>query len=456
MVHKHTLNLFLPTLPILKHLKSVGNLLATEPIIPLIIFSFFVSTRILGCEILISFGFLLFLFIAYLTGVKKLAAKNSKQDLGVFIVLSFSASIAISSIANMDLAIIFFLVVTLISGITSLLNSLYPKIITDFLFKAVLFPFLLSFFLFSGLFLMATVNTMPIAVLLCFTILQLINGKKATWILKLIVICVLILAVFGFKQVIMVGVSRAYSIYSDPNNYGTLLIIGTWITFFQCVKAEETKKTAFYLICFFLVVTNLFLTLSRGAIFGFVFSIVVFALLCVFSKIKNTKQATTKAVVLVVLVLLIFAFFIPKMVERGEEGLETRTFIWSTSLKIFLEKPYFGGGRYYLMNRSTELFQNDLNPPPKVYFSSAHNLYLNIAVELGIVGLLVFSFLMFVIFIRLFKSLSDPNLRFLSVCLLSMFSGLMIHGLVDTVLCYQPVQFAFFILVGLALGHTRS
>ena len=89
---------------------------------------------------------------------------------------------------------------------------------------------------------------------------------------------------------------------------------------------------------------------------------------------------------------------------------------------------------------------------------SAYNIYLETAVESGILALLTFVCFIIINIIKAIKYIlkrNNINSIYLSIAVISL-SGVLIHGFVDTVFFRPQIQFIFWIMVGIIRVLTFS
>ncbi len=159
---------------------------------------------------------------------------------------------------------------------------------------------------------------------------------------------------------------RAYSTFSHPNSFAGFVVVSFLIIL------SFSKKRFFYL-CFFLVL-SLLLTVSLNAVVG-ILTAGVFVLL--FKKFK-----TFLPVVLITVSILLGAFSttLPNNLYL-ESNVKERIVLAGRAVDVFVNKPLVGVG----LNNFFSVTKN-IQPP--------HNVYLIIPSETGILGMLLFYFLL--------------------------------------------------------------
>lgn len=230
---------------------------------------------------------------------------------------------------------------------------------------------------------------------------------------------------FGFEKVInykkLINLGWGYS-----NFIAVIFVLLLPIAFYKYLKQ---KKITYYLLFFDLLnLIGLLLTLSRGAIVGFLFAFSLFTILFLrkrfFVKLINFLYFS------LILILLIYFFYKPLFYQMKKIVIlfftskemydaPNRLPLYKVAVKSFLDKPIFGHG----LKASKYLIYQHLDGRINAHF---HNFILQIASTLGIVGLILFSFIV----IKWLKILYLPKDKFV-VCSTLSIIGALTHQLVD-------------------------
>ncbi|MBO5947598.1 O-antigen ligase family protein [bacterium] len=133
---------------------------------------------------------------------------------------------------------------------------------------------------------------------------------------------------------------------------------------------------------------------------------------------------------------------------RGDSSTSFRMNVYNSSIEMFLDNPLLGIGLgnttfreiygYYMMSGFDAL--------------SAYSIYLETAVETGILGLLAFLSFLFLLLkpsVKIVLSDVDVKKKFLVSCCLLSLIGVMVHGLFDTVFYRPQVQTLFWFMVAI-------
>lgn len=180
----------------------------------------------------------------------------------------------------------------------------------------------------------------------------------------------------------------------SPNTYAGLFLVGTILLFWLADHTSGIAKAVLYSVVL-LPVTGIFFTGNRSSIIGLGFAIIAYTL---FSRRVNQKVWN----IVIVSAILAGAFyfvtlFTPALAERsldfaGESAIttdnEVRMRLLDYGLRVFAEHPLLGVG-----------FGN--GPDALARYAgdslSVHNLFLGVAIETGIVGIVIFLFMYYLV-----------------------------------------------------------
>ncbi len=241
---------------------------------------------------------------------------------------------------------------------------------------------------------------------------------------------------------------RVFSTMENPNLLAGLLVtmmaMGSGIGF----KSEDIKTK---MILFFLVIlfgTCLVLTYSRGAWLSLLAVIGVYGILC------NRK-------IFWLLLLLPLAMLVghDAVLERimsimnpTDTSSTLRIALWESTIAMIMDKPLLGigWGAYWLVYPEYDFFLQNEN----VKIFHAHNMYLNIAAEIGIPGLIVFLGIMYG-HIRIALNVLRETLENWSagvlLGILAAMGGIIVNGLTDYVMFNIQLSMLYWLLNGLVI-----
>ncbi|MEK9147471.1 MAG: O-antigen ligase family protein [Patescibacteria group bacterium] len=187
---------------------------------------------------------------------------------------------------------------------------------------------------------------------------------------------------------------RSIGSFPDPNTFGFYLSF--------IIPGAFLIKEKYFKIIGALLILSLLFAFSRGAYLGVIISLIILLLVNLKFKTKNEKLKLKKKSLYsfkFLIVVFIFSFLIFSLAgpvrqrlvssfDFQDKGVSERIEIWSTAFNVIKENPILGVG----IGNYTEAV--DLFSEQRGYRSPihAHNIYLQIAAELGIIGLILWIF----------------------------------------------------------------
>lgn len=269
-----------------------------------------------------------------------------------------------------------------------------------------------------------------------------------------------------YQQITGYDFFRHFPLYADvkvsaafqfSNNLGTYLATVIPISFSLILFKATNKKCRFILSALsLLLVICLLLSQARGAWLGFILG---FLLVSLFSGKKNFLLAVSLLIIFAISASLFGNIYIKEQIKsfmhlRTDQSTSDRMIMWKTALRMLADRPILGQGLGTFMH-SFEKFK------PKSYHEIvyAHNCYLQMAVESGISGLLIFIWFIFTV---LRKSLSkffkfdDIFLKALTIGLAGGILAYVVDSFFDNSLYSLPLAVLFWTMSGLAITKIRA
>ena len=244
--------------------------------------------------------------------------------------------------------------------------------------------------------------------------------------------------------------TRIFSVFGNPNILAEYLILGIPVSMSLFFTSKKLLKKLLFLGTTLILLLTLVLTLSRGSWLGFAFGVAVFVLLI-----------NKKLLLLSIPIGIIGVFVLPDSIihrissigNLADSSNAYRIVIWAMTLKIIRENWLVGLGFGYAPFK--QVFESNIRTMPIFH---AHNTYLEITAELGIVGILLFVALLFVMYkysiLNLIKS-NNKFIKYTTAAILASISGLLVQGLVEHVLYLTRIIATFWILIGVLLVLMR-
>lgn len=188
---------------------------------------------------------------------------------------------------------------------------------------------------------------------------------------------------------------RSIAFFDLPLTYGFYAMLMGILSFCLASWEKRTSWKIFYFTVATLTITANFFTYTRSTLYAQIFAFIIYF---IFFKSRNKTREILAVAGYLVLIYLIDPQILGRSLIAAQAGsfeqADIRSLIWSTSFNIFKDHPLFGIG----FGNFPIFYQRYLKVPSEI-FGHAHNDFLNVAVNAGIVGFLAFIF-MWVVFLK--------------------------------------------------------
>ncbi len=227
---------------------------------------------------------------------------------------------------------------------------------------------------------------------------------------------------------------RAVAIFPDPHMFsfflGLLLplAIAVW-------RKEKNNK---WLLAFLSIFLADILTFSRGGYFGLLAGFLFFIII-----LLNNKKKKYKFLIVATLILA-FGLIIPNPITTRflssfnlQEGSNAgRIKMWQDAIKIIKEKPFYGAGigNFPLTVNSLATYREPIY---------AHNTYLDISVDSGILAGLAWLSILFLAWLKFFQKRKEDIIYLGLAVSIVIFS---VHSFFDTAI-YSPVVLTLLLMI---------
>lgn len=288
--------------------------------------------------------------------------------------------------------------------------------------------------------------------------------KDIYFFLKLIVIAASLNALLGVSQgTVGANLLNPYGLAAQgttyhPNSFSAFL--GFVYPIAVLILIKENKDV--WLLPVFLIVLADFFSMSRG---GGATILLLTAAFLFFLLSKGYKRTATKLLLIVLLSVLVYLSVI-SLREKSSVLLSklsmnsvrstsiSRLDIWQGTLQIILHHPFLGVG----LRSFEDQFKYFNNPYVFRFHSHAHNLFLHLISEVGIVGFLFFlsfSLWVFLSCIKNYKGATSLQSKMLSFSLLLGISGFFLHNLGEYLWEHPLFQVFFYFVASLIFSTKR-
>ena len=245
--------------------------------------------------------------------------------------------------------------------------------------------------------------------------------------------------------------TRVTSTFDNPNVLGEylLLVIPIAVSIFFTNRNIYKKIVVF--IATIIMAACLLLTYSRGCYLGLIFAAAIFIILLNF-----------KFIMLFILGLIALPFVLPKSIinrftsigNMEDSSTQYRVSIWMGSIELikdYWNKPIGQGSIAF--NKIYPLYAYN-----QVGAQHSHCLFLQVIIETGLLGFVIFFMLLYRLYQYLFsgiKKLAYSNDRIYLIGFISSISGFLLQSIFDNTWHNLRVAIIFWIVIGLASAFRK-
>jgi hypothetical protein len=282
---------------------------------------------------------------------------------------------------------------------------------------------------------------------------------------KALMISTIAVALFGLYQVMIGGYSALYDILYPAQE--EILRIPPWegrITSFLehynglagyinlvvpfCVglalRGADPALRRLSSWCLALASVALLLTQSRGGLLAYAAILLVSAYFFAPSR-KSGMRRVAIVLIMCLVAAAVAGLFFQRLGEIDDYTAVSRLAIWSGAFTVFARAPVLGAGFGNL-----RMMLGGLLGLPEGWAGDAHNLYLELLAETGIVGFVVFAFLIAAALraaLQRYRNSQDEFGRTLAFAAFAALVGVLVHGTVDYLFHTTPQVTALLFLV---------
>lgn len=262
-----------------------------------------------------------------------------------------------------------------------------------------------------------------------------------------------------YAPVINLGIIRATASFKDSNLLGIYLsavaplFIGLSLFFYR------GKKRFIFLSITLLALTGIFLTYSRPTYLALFIVILLFAI------VRKSKPL----IIVLLCALIIGPFVTPPSIKEWAKGVDynpvrfmcndDRIAIFRNSIQMIKQHPIIGvGANTFMKNYATYKENPEYRNVVTTDYAYAHNNFLHMAGETGLLGLSVFLIFLVLLFkeaISIYKRQKKPYASILALSLSISVASFLINGLTESSLYYARVAGIFWFLIGFLFAIGR-
>lgn len=305
-------------------------------------------------------------------------------------------------------------------------------------------------------------------------------------ILKTLALSAIVISALGIAQyLINFGIPvpwdierRITSIFDYPNALGLFLApvvaisaIKIFSIFRMGMARHAPTNTLIWILSFVFGVTAIILSKTEAALVAIPLALFLTFLISKNERARHTVPLLKLRVTLEALsVFFILVAFVPTIREKiflQDYSGQVRLSQWSETIELLKDHPFFGTG----LNGYPALLAPYHDATLYEIFQYPHNVFLNIWVELGLLGLIAFGWLAWLILKSTIKQphpdcfgakrlaiASEPNQRsqLFHLAIFSAFLTIFIHGLVDVPYFKNDLSVLFWILIALIIISNKQ
>jgi putative inorganic carbon (HCO3(-)) transporter len=247
--------------------------------------------------------------------------------------------------------------------------------------------------------------------------------------------------------------ARAFSTFGNPNLLASFLVTSIALCLGGVLADVRRDVRAGSLFLLLLSLCCLALTFSRGA------------WLAAAAMLAAAAAAFKPRLLFVLPILLLPLIFLQNPLAerfvsafRGDDTSSLLRFaLWESTAAMIRDNPFsgIGWGAYRFVYPKYDFFVNN----PEVVIYHAHNMYLHIAAEIGLLGLAVFLLLLFWHFslaARVLKKAAAGGRKACAIGLCAMFLGTLAGGLFDHALFNKEISSIFWLLSAASFALWRE
>lgn len=238
--------------------------------------------------------------------------------------------------------------------------------------------------------------------------------------------------------------TRACSTFTNPLFFSAVEVVLMPFAAYCFLCAKERKHRIIGFFCLALSIGGIASSYSRGP---YIAVASVFVILLLYGGKKALKLGAVG--VATGGLLMIFASGIIKrlftLLSEKDISINTRTRIWSAVFEMIKKRPVFGYGTGFDNVRQMLHNQYGIKQP------HAHNIFLEIWLENGIIGTLIFALMLIVLTVNLIKLyIKGKEQRSYAVTLFASVVGFVLCGMTDCLFYgFKPLQY-FMMILGLS------
>lgn len=281
-----------------------------------------------------------------------------------------------------------------------------------------------------------------------------------------------------------IGRQQVFGLFGNVNFFAEYLIIPLPIAVSLFFATQNKLKKIILLIGIIVMGASLTLTFTRGSYLSFGVSLIFMFFLFLISQGKNFIKKNRKIfiIILAVVIIITFLFIIPTPLNKSGTAIERiksrisisqfaqgssikrRIAIWKFTALMIRDHPLLGSGigtyKYNTLKYQAEFFKQGENRSlyPHGFANKAHNEYLQLWAEMGIVGLGIFIWLIISYFscgLKILRKIKDEYKQGIIIGLMGSVVAVLIDGLLGFPLHLPATVILFWLVLALTIATIK-
>ncbi|MBF0483616.1 MAG: O-antigen ligase family protein [Candidatus Omnitrophica bacterium] len=257
------------------------------------------------------------------------------------------------------------------------------------------------------------------------------------------------------KGIVLTSSGQVSATFSSANSLGIFLALAIPISIVFLFESLNKKIIWLNLLSVVLMLWVFVLTVSRGAWLALTFSVILTGITI---PVLTSGRLKSKNIFIGLVGLLVIAsiFVLESDFARAHFFQENtgshRITMWEDSFKMLMDRPILGFGVNTFM-KNFQFFRRD----PYYFLTYAHNCYLQMLVEIGIVGFSIFVGMVIVYFRRLLHNLrvlfdEDKQMFLTGIGVFASLVAFFAHSFVDVDFYSLPLARLWWVLMGIGVA----
>jgi O-antigen ligase len=220
------------------------------------------------------------------------------------------------------------------------------------------------------------------------------------------------------------------------------------------LMSKSLEKKVMYAFFSITMTIALFFSLSRGGIVSFFAGLMVFVFV-VFGRTHSVKRLVPVFLFILILASYLLYLGITPIIDRFSQtdvSNEQRLLAWQGVLSAFKDNPIFGSG----LGTFQYIFKIYKPDGLYLYWEHAHNDYLELLLEAGVVGTIIVAIFFFFELKSILKTPWEGKETYLYAAFLSSITTIAVHSVVDFNLQIPSNAITFSLILGMALFLSRK